>query len=73
MNPRLLCEPLLRPSLPAAQFADTDGEIPDDLVLARQAPIVQGCILLTAFGFVIINLIVDLLYSYFDPRIVYEG
>jgi peptide/nickel transport system permease protein len=39
----------------------------------RDYPIVQGCILLTAFGFVIINLVVDLLYSYFDPRIVYEG
>jgi len=39
----------------------------------RDYPVVQGCLLIVAFGFVLVNLIVDLLYSYFDPRITYEG
>ncbi len=38
----------------------------------RDYPVVQGCLLIIAFSFVLVNLIVDLLYSYFDPRITYE-
>ncbi len=38
----------------------------------RDYPVVQGCLLVIAFSFVFVNLIVDLLYSYFDPRITYE-
>jgi len=49
------------------------GQLVFTAIGQRDYPIIQGCILLTACGFVIINLIVDLLYSYFDPRIVYEG
>jgi len=38
----------------------------------RDYPVVQGCLLIIALSFVLVNLIVDLLYSYFDPRITYE-
>lgn len=41
-------------------------------ILARDFPLVQGCVLVIALSFVIINLLVDLLYGYLDPRIRYE-
>ncbi|MUV39106.1 Dipeptide transport system permease protein DppB [Lentibacillus sp. JNUCC-1] len=37
----------------------------------RDYPVIQSGILVVAFFFVIINLIVDLLYTYIDPRIKY--
>jgi peptide/nickel transport system permease protein len=37
----------------------------------RDLPLVQGAILFSAFVFVIVNLIVDLLYTMIDPRIRY--
>jgi len=37
----------------------------------RDYPVIQSGILVIAFMFVIINLVVDLLYSYIDPRIKY--
>jgi peptide/nickel transport system permease protein len=40
-------------------------------ILARDFPLVQGCVLAVALGFVLINLIVDLLYALLDPRIRY--
>ena len=41
-------------------------------ILARDFPLVQGCVLVVALSFVVINLIVDLLYAWLDPRIRYE-
>ena len=41
-------------------------------ILARDFPLVQGCVLVVALGFVLINLAVDLLYAWLDPRIRYE-
>jgi peptide/nickel transport system permease protein len=41
-------------------------------ILARDFPLVQGCVLIVALSFVVINLIVDLLYAWLDPRIRYE-
>lgn len=41
-------------------------------ILTRDYPIIQGAVLAIAFSFVLINLIVDLLYAYIDPRIRYE-
>ena len=38
----------------------------------RDYPVVQGCILFISLVYVVINLIVDLLYGYFDPRIEYQ-
>jgi peptide/nickel transport system permease protein len=41
-------------------------------ILARDFPLVQGCVLVVALSFVLVNLVVDLLYAWFDPRIRYE-
>ncbi|MDR2094169.1 MAG: ABC transporter permease [Treponema sp.] len=38
----------------------------------RDYPVVQGCVLFIAFIYVMINLIVDILYTYVDPRIQYS-
>jgi len=43
-----------------------------DSIEARDFPIVQGGVLLTATVFVVVNLIVDLLYGVVDPRIRYS-
>lgn len=43
-----------------------------DAIYARDFPIVQGGILFFAGVFVFVNLIVDLSYALFDPRIQYE-
>jgi peptide/nickel transport system permease protein len=41
-----------------------------DAIFARDYPVVQGCLLFTALVYVIVNLIVDLCYPLFDPRVV---
>ncbi|RIU94543.1 ABC transporter permease [Oceanobacillus picturae] len=41
-------------------------------VLGRDYPVVQSTILIVATIFVLVNLLTDLLYKYFDPRIRYE-
>ena len=42
-----------------------------DAIIARDYQQVQGFALLTAFAFVVINLVVDLSYTFLDPRIRY--
>ena len=41
-------------------------------ILARDIPLVQGCVLVVALTFVLVNLAVDMLYALLDPRIRYE-
>jgi peptide/nickel transport system permease protein len=41
-------------------------------VYQRDYPVVQGTVMLFATTFVLVNLLVDLLYTYLDPRIRYE-
>jgi peptide/nickel transport system permease protein len=36
---------------------------------ARDYPVIQGVILLVAFVFLLVNLVVDILYAIVDPRI----
>jgi peptide/nickel transport system permease protein len=43
-----------------------------DAIIARDYQQVQGFALITAFAFVIINLAVDLSYTFLDPRIRYS-
>ena len=43
-----------------------------DAIGYRDYPVIQSSILIIAFFFVMINLIVDLLYSLIDPRIKYD-
>ena len=47
------------------------GRLTADAILRRDYPVVQGLILLFAGSYVIINLLVDLSYVLFDPRIRY--
>lgn len=47
------------------------GRLTVDAILQRDYPVIQGVVLLFSFVYVIINLIVDLLYTLFDPRIRY--
>jgi len=47
------------------------GRLTVDAVLARDFPTIQGVILLFSFVYVAINLLVDLSYVFFDPRIRY--
>lgn len=48
------------------------GRLIVDSILARDYPVVQGAILIFALMYIFVNLTVDLLYSYVDPRIRYE-
>lgn len=41
-------------------------------ILARDYPVVQGGVVFVAIAFVLINLLVDLSYAFFDPRIQYQ-
>ena len=43
-----------------------------EAIYQRDFPIVQGFILFAAFIFVLVNLLVDLVYAYLDPRIRYR-
>src|SRR5207247_7862558 len=48
------------------------GRLVVDAVFARDYPLVQGVVLLIAVGFILSNLLVDLLYGWIDPRIRYR-
>lgn len=45
------------------------GKLMVDSIKARDFPVVQGGVLIIAFMFSILNLLIDLLYAFVDPRI----
>jgi peptide/nickel transport system permease protein len=47
------------------------GRLTLDAILRRDYPVIQGVVLLFSFTYVLVNLLVDLLYTLFDPRIRY--
>lgn len=47
------------------------GRLMVDSILERNYPVVQGAVLLLAVFFVLINLVVDVVYAFLDPRISY--
>jgi len=47
------------------------GRLTVDAILRRDYPVIQGVVLLFSFVYVAVNLLVDLLYTLFDPRIRY--
>ena len=47
------------------------GQLSLQAITNRDYALMQGCILLVASGFVIINLIVDIIYAFLNPRIRY--
>jgi ABC-type dipeptide/oligopeptide/nickel transport system permease component len=48
------------------------GRLAMQAILQRDYPVVQGCVLLVALAFVLVNLVVDVVYGWLDPRIRFE-
>lgn len=48
------------------------GRLMIDAIAARDFPMVQGSVLLVATLFVLVNLVVDIVYTYVDPRIKFQ-
>jgi ABC-type dipeptide/oligopeptide/nickel transport system permease component len=48
------------------------GRLAIEAIHNRDYPMIQGTVLLVASSFVFVNLIVDVIYAYIDPRIRYE-
>ena len=48
------------------------GQLLVGSILSRDYPVVQGAVLLVAFTFTLVNLMVDLLYAWIDPRVRYD-
>lgn len=48
------------------------GKLLVDSIYARDFALIQACVLLFAIFFVVINLLVDIVYVYLDPRIHYK-
>lgn len=49
------------------------GQLALGAVLARDYSVVQGLVILISIMFITINLVVDILYAYLDPRVRYGG
>ncbi|WP_394713669.1 ABC transporter permease [uncultured Roseibium sp.] len=45
------------------------GRLAADAILRRDYPVIQGVVLLFSFSYMLINLLVDLIYPFLDPRI----
>jgi peptide/nickel transport system permease protein len=48
------------------------GRLIINSVLRRDYPVIQGTVLFIAASYVLVNLLIDLLYIYLDPRIKYQ-
>ncbi|WP_243297844.1 ABC transporter permease [Bacillus litorisediminis] len=48
------------------------GSLAVDAIATRDMPTIQGLVLFMAFMFILVNLLVDIIYSFIDPRIKYE-
>lgn len=47
------------------------GRLTVDAILRRDYPVIQGVVLMFSFVYVLINLVVDIIYTLLDPRIRY--
>jgi ABC-type dipeptide/oligopeptide/nickel transport system permease component len=48
------------------------GHLTVQAILARDYPLLQGCILLIAVSYVVVNLLTDMVYALVDPRVRFE-
>lgn len=48
------------------------GRLAVQAIQQKNYPVVQGVVLVVSLSFVMINLLVDIIYSYIDPRVQYE-
>lgn len=49
------------------------GSLMVEAVFTRDFPVIQATVMVTAVGYILVNLVVDLLYSVVDPRIRVQG
>ncbi len=49
------------------------GRLTVEAIASRDYPVVQGCVLVIALAYVLVNLLTDLAYTWADPRIRYGG
>jgi peptide/nickel transport system permease protein len=47
------------------------GRLTIDAILRRDYPVIQGIVLLFSFVYVLVNLMIDVIYTLVDPRIRY--
>jgi peptide/nickel transport system permease protein len=47
------------------------GRLIVQAIIGRDYPVVQGTLLLLGFAFVLLNLAIDVLYTFVDPRVRY--
>ena len=45
------------------------GRLTVDAIRSRDYPVVQGCVLVIAVSYILINLLTDLAYAWADPRL----
>jgi peptide/nickel transport system permease protein len=45
------------------------GSLLVESIQKRDYPVVQGCVLLISLGYVLVNVVTDLLYAWVDPRV----
>jgi peptide/nickel transport system permease protein len=48
------------------------GRLLVDSIFARDYPVIQGCLLFVGVVYVVVNLLIDLCYPIFDPRVTAE-
>jgi ABC-type dipeptide/oligopeptide/nickel transport system permease component len=48
------------------------GRMLVDAIARRDYPIIQGLLMLAATTFIVVNLAVDIIYAYVDPRVRYR-
>lgn len=49
------------------------GKLAVDSIFSKDYPVVQGVVLLAAFSYMLVNLLVDISYVFLDPRIRFEN
>jgi peptide/nickel transport system permease protein len=47
------------------------GRLTLDAILHRDYPVIQGVVLLFSASYVVVNLLIDVIYTWLDPRIRY--
>jgi peptide/nickel transport system permease protein len=49
------------------------GELFISSLNAKDVPMIEGCVIVIAFGYAVINVIVDIIYVFVDPRLKFSG